>query len=142
MPLTPTLNTETTQPMQSDIVITEITDSVRAKGENTTLLKFTAEGVVPVYAAKIQATYLLMEWPLQGSDQEVLRCYGFLLPHGKVHAVEVFFLRQQQKESFVGEYLGTTKVFSVQFFENKYQESFDEKLSELVWSKVCGYVVN
>lgn len=122
------------------VSLNDITESVRAKGENTTLLEFNANGIRPIYAKEFLATYILMEWPLFGSDQEFLRCYAVLLPHGKVHAVEIFFLRQKENETLIGEYLGTTKVFSLHLPENKYVSDYDDTISDLAWAKVCGYV--
>ncbi len=120
--------------------LTDITDSVKAKGENSTLLRFSSEGISPAYASKILVTYLLAEWPLTGSDREALRCYAMVLPHGKVHAVEVFFLRQTTAETLTGDYLGSSKIFSVNFKDNQYDPAVDDSLSENIWSKVCNYV--
>ncbi len=128
----------------TSISMIDITESVKAKGENTTLLKFSAEGIQPLYAKEILATYLLMEWPLTGSDQETLRCYAMLLPHGKIHALEVFFLRQSDsmQGSLLGEYLGTTKTYSLIIPNNNYEGKMDEVISEMTWAKVCGYAKN
>lgn len=125
--------------MPFKISINDITQSVKDKGENTTLLKFSSDGIVPIYAQEFLATYLLMEWPITGSDEEFLRCYALLLPHGKTHVAEVFFLRQKSTETLLGEYLGTTKIFTILLPENQYLQKMDEIISELIWSKVCGY---
>jgi hypothetical protein len=126
----------------AQVSMNDITESVKAKGENTTLLRFSQDGIFPVYAKEILASYLLMEWPLTGSDQETMRCYAALLPHGKVHALEIFFLRQQDRETLSGEYMGTAKVLSVSIPDNKYDENLDDTISEMAWLKVCGHVPN
>ena len=116
--------------------ISDITEPVIAKGENTTLLRF--PGVVPLYAKEILAVYLLMEWPLTGTDKDFLRSYAALLPHGKTHVVEVFFLRQNAEETLTGEYLGTTKVFSIVLPDNRYTPDLDDRISEEIWQKISG----
>lgn len=119
--------------------VSDITESVKAKGENTTLVEFHFSGITPLYSREILATYLLMEWPLTGTDQEFLRCYALLLQHGKVFAAEVFFMRQTQAEELVGEYLGTTKVFAIELPGGIYKPEDDDQISELIWQEVAGH---
>ncbi|MGZ3694651.1 MAG: hypothetical protein ACXWQO_10750 [Bdellovibrionota bacterium] len=120
--------------------ISDITAAVIAKGENTTLLRFHSAGIAPLYAKQILSIYLMMEWPLTGTDSDFVRCYAALLPHGNIHVAEVFFLRQKMEDTLTGQYLGTTKVFSVALPENKYDEALDELISEEIWKKVGGHV--
>lgn len=123
-----------------EILLTDITESIKVKGnsqgDSVTLLRFTSEGIFPVYAQEILATYLLMEWPLYPSHPEILRCYAALLPHGRTHVVEIFFLQQPLDAHFTGEYIGTTQIFSVTFPNNKYNSNLDDSLSELLWHQI------
>lgn len=123
------------------IRVKDITEFMKMRDDGRTLIKFTTEGIFPVYSRNLSALYTLMEWPLIGESKEkkMIQCCAALLPHGKIFAAEIFFMLQGLNESS-GIYMGTSKVLTVELPNNTYDESYDDEISDRLWEIGCEVV--
>lgn len=123
------------------LVFTDITPQINAMPEGTTLLRFSDGPLKPSYAKELLSLFLLSEWPLSGNinlpdiptatgASRWLRLYAALMPHGKTHVAEIFFLLQKKEEEKQGVYLGSSKVLSILFPDNQYHPSYDDEIIE------------
>lgn len=101
-------------------------------------------GIKPRYAKEIKSLYLIMHWPIISEDESVvdeesgisesgMSMYAAVLPHGKTHVAEIFFVDEKSNS-----YRGTHKSFSIDFPENQYLEEYDDWLMDELAGKVLG----
>ena len=77
------------------IELMDITAAIRSMPEGRSLLRFEGSAVQPVYAKHILKLLLLIEWPLVNGQTEIwTRFYAAILPHGKTHVAEIYFVQE------------------------------------------------
>ena len=103
------------------------------------------KGILPQFAKKISAIYLLMHWPFINDftnktinpDLNISRSgfsmYAALVEHGKKYVAEVFIANEEDQC-----YQGTVKIYSIDFPNNIYDEGYDDWLMSELSKRVTG----
>ncbi|MCB0403644.1 MAG: hypothetical protein KDD51_02590 [Bdellovibrionales bacterium] len=106
-------------------MIQEITQVLKDMPAGGSFLRFDEGGeLLPQYGKQVLAVFELWQSPLLlDGKQDRLRCLAALLPHGKIHVAESFFVLADTNT-----YLGTGRVFRIDLPDGKYDETQDDIL--------------
>jgi len=117
------------------IKIEDITHAFLNSPDQESLIVSDEKRVIrPRYQDTILSLFSLMEFPLFGSTvNSKLSLYGAILSHGKANLIELFFIDEENER-----YIGTFKVFKVEFPENSYSKDYDEWLMDELSSQAFG----
>lgn len=114
------------------VTINDITEAVKEMPDQKGFILADEErGIIPVYGSSIVALFELMNWNFL--ETKGLTLYAAILPHGKTHVAEVFFIDEE-----TGKYVGSHKVFNIAFPGNEYLEDYDPWLMDELAQKVLG----
>ena len=132
--------------MDQTIVITDISDAVKDMPDKKGFIVADEDkGVRPQFANEITAIYLLMHWPFINTNGPVkveednglttsgVSLYAALLPHGKKFVAEIFMASEETQK-----YMGSTKAYSIEFPNNRYEQGYDDWLMDELANKVLG----